>query len=107
MPALEPALSVVVLVAWGYDSVQANLALENGFSYARTFNFTVRESLTSHGTPMSAAPLVDVALRHFLRRDVTYGQAWWLVRRSAFSPRDWENLRAVAPGIPARSPFTR
>ncbi|UGQ09424.1 hypothetical protein LO772_21055 [Yinghuangia sp. ASG 101] len=83
----------VDLVAWGVDTAHAALALTRGHAYAEDFDFRVRESFAGYGGKMSQAPLIPIALRHFERREVTYGLGWWLVPHSAIPPLDRENAR--------------
>lgn len=85
----------VVLVAWGVDTAHAALALTRGHAYAEDFDFRVQESFAGYGGKMSQAPLIPIALRHFERREVTYGLGWWLVRHSAISLHDRENARVA------------
>ncbi|GAA4954725.1 hypothetical protein GCM10023205_15640 [Yinghuangia aomiensis] len=80
----------VRIVAWGVDARHAGTALQRADDYARNFGFIVLARLASYGTVLSAAPLVDTARRRCARREVDYGQAWWIVPHFAISPDDFE-----------------
>lgn len=92
-PPFRPPL--VVLVAWGSDPVHAAVAERRGAAYAQSARYRVREAFTSYGEPMSEALLVDIATERFLRREVDYSRAWWLVPHSAVSLRRLEMARAA------------
>ncbi|WP_436786232.1 hypothetical protein [Yinghuangia sp. YIM S10712] len=93
-PPVERLLApLMVLVAWGSDPAHASVAARGGAVYVSDRGFRLRESLTSYGGPMRAAPLVRVALTTFFRRDVTYDRAWWLVPHSAISPQTMARAR--------------
>lgn len=80
----------VRIVAWGVDARHAGIALQRADEYARASGFIVLARLASYGTVLSAAPLVDTARRRCARREVDYGQAWWIVPHFAISPDDFE-----------------
>lgn len=91
-PFVAPLL---VLVAWGSDPEHAVVAARSGAVYAAERGFKLRDSLTSYGGPMRAAPLVGAAEATFFRRGVTYDRAWWLVSHSAISPTTMERARGA------------
>ncbi|UGQ14741.1 hypothetical protein LO772_14890 [Yinghuangia sp. ASG 101] len=84
---------LLVLIAWGSDPAHATVAARFGAIYAAERGFKLRDSLTSYGGPMRAAPLVGVAESTFFRRGVTYDRAWWLVSHSAISTLTMDRAR--------------
>lgn len=78
----------VVLVAWGADATHAVFAMRRGVVYARMLNYRVRETFTSYCERMRDALLFEIAVRRFVRREIDYSRAWWLVPHSAVSLRD-------------------
>lgn len=85
----------VRLVVWGVDAQHAGIAQLRAEHYARTFHFTIISQLASYGTAMSAAPLVDLAVQCFTRREVDYGHAWWLVPHAAISRLDFDRAHSA------------
>lgn len=80
-------------MAWGFDPVHAAIALRRAGEYARAFGFEFIDELASYGPDMVAAPLVNIALARFERRDVSYDRAWWIVPHSAISRDEFERAR--------------
>ncbi|WP_436786553.1 hypothetical protein [Yinghuangia sp. YIM S10712] len=86
---------LVVLLAWGTDTTHAAFAMQRGTVYARTLRYRVRETFTSYCEHMRDAMLFDIATRRFVRREIDYSRAWWLVPHSAVSLRDLDMARTA------------
>jgi hypothetical protein len=94
-PVRAFTLPMVVMITWGDDPAHAALARQRGESYARMMRYRIGETFTSYGGPMTRALLVSVARERFVRREVEYAYAWWLVPHSAVSQRDLELARTA------------
>lgn len=101
LPPHQGSLDDHVLIVWAATEDEAQAAETAARDYARLFRYRVTAAVRTRGPRMREARLYPYAERHFVRRDIRYGSAWWLVPAKVISPRDLAPLgEALAPVRP-------
>jgi hypothetical protein len=83
----------VILVAWGGSTANAVAAMVRGGKHAQDWKYKIVATVVSVAGVMRRALLYDKAATGYLRREVEYGAAWYLLRHAAVTPADLDAAR--------------